>query len=88
MRYYKTIADGYLVMISENTGGEEITEAEYNSLLSIIHAAPTAPDGYQYRLRADTLEWELVELPPVEPEDDEATAEDYEAALREVGVVL
>lgn len=49
-------------------------------------SALKAPHGYQYRLRADTLEWELVEMPPVEPEDEEATAEDYEAALKEMGV--
>lgn len=66
--------------------GIEITEAEYSELLGIIHSALKAPHGYQYRLRTDTLEWELVEMPPVEPEDEEATAEDYEAALKEMGV--
>lgn len=29
---------------------------------------PKAPSGYTYKLRADNLEWELVKLPPVEPE--------------------
>ena len=45
--------------------GEEITEAEYNRIKSIIDNRPTAPSGYGYRLTAD-LEWELYELPIIE----------------------
>ena len=53
----------------------------------MLCSKPCAPDGYTYKLRADTLEWELVELPPEpDPGEDEATAEDYEAALQELGV--
>lgn len=85
MRYYKTIIDGYLVSVGTGTGGTEITESEYNDLLSIIHNRPTAQDGFTYKLKADTLEWELVELPPIE-EDDEATESDYIDALNELGV--
>ena len=66
--------------------GEEITEAEYNHIKSVIDNRPAAQDGYGYRL-TDSLEWELYELPPVE-EDEEVTAEDYEAALAEMGVTL
>ena len=65
--------------------GKEITEAEYNEILSMLRKPPTAPDGYGYRLTAD-LVWELYELPPEEVTDEEATAEDYEAALGEMGV--
>lgn len=85
MRFYKIINNGYLVAIGNGSGGVEITETEYNSILGIIHNKPTAPEGYDYRLK-DTLEWELYELPPMPIEDEEATAEDYEAALSEVGV--
>ena len=88
MRYYKITDNAYFVGIGTGGGGTEITEAEYDNLLSIIHAAPKAPDGCTYKLRADTLEWELVELPPVEETDEDATAEDYEAALAEMGANL
>ena len=65
--------------------GKQITEAEYDQILSMLRNRPTAPDGYGYRLTAD-LVWELYELPPEEETDEEATAEDYEAALGEMGV--
>lgn len=53
--------------------GKEITESEYNHILSIIRNKPTAPDGYGYRL-TDGLEWELYEL-PVET-DEEVSVEE------------
>lgn len=64
--------------------GVEITEAEYNHIKSIIDSRPTAPEGFAYRL-TESLEWELYELPVVE-DDEEATTEDYQAALAEMGV--
>lgn len=85
MRYYKIINNGYIIAVGSGSGGMEITEAEYNNLLAVIRNKPIAPDGYDYRLRED-LEWELVELPPMPIEDEEATTEDYEAALAELGV--
>lgn len=73
--FNKTTENGYIISVGVNIVGEEITEEEYNAILSRINSAPTAPSGYTYKLRADTLEWELVELPPMpEPEltDEEA----------------
>lgn len=85
MGYYKTIIDGYLISIG-TSGTEAITEQEYNDLYSIIASKPIAPSGYKYRLKADTLDWELVELPePSEPED-EATETDYIDSLNTLGV--
>lgn len=69
MRYYKMIIDGYLVAVGNGSGGIEISEDEYAELLNIIRTKPVAPEGYDYRLKAD-LTWELYELPP-KPEDDE-----------------
>lgn len=69
------IADGHIQYVSKTVGNKHITEAEYAQILAAIGNKPTAPDGYTYKLRADNLEWELVELPPVEPEplsDEEA----------------
>lgn len=85
MRYYKIINNGYLIAIGNGSGGTEITAEEYAELLNIIHNKPTAESGYDYRLKAD-LTWEKYELPPMPEEDEEATTEDYEAALAEVGV--
>ena len=39
-----------------------------DTIMQKIQSKPADPEGYQYRLRADNLEWELVKLPPVEPE--------------------
>ena len=66
--------------------GEEITETQYNEILSMLRNIPTAPEGFAYRL-TPALEWELYEM-PVEEVEEEATAEDYEAALAEMGVTL
>ena len=68
MRFFKEISGEYVDSISTGFGESEITESEYNAIMQKIRIRPTAPDGYDYKLRADTLEWELVELPPVEPE--------------------
>lgn len=57
--------------------GKEITETEYNEILSMLHSRLTAPDGFAYRL-TENLEWELYELPTEEadPELTEAEALD------------
>ena len=86
MRYYKLNIDGYLVSVGSGTGGTEITESEYNELLSIIHNRPTPQSGYDYKLKADSLEWELVELPPIDDTDEDATESDYIDALQDLGV--
>lgn len=65
--------------------GEEINGEKYDEILNMIRNKPTAPDGYEYRLTND-WEWELYELPAEEQEDEEATVEDYQAALAELGV--
>lgn len=62
------IENGYVAYIANHGGNTEITESEYNAIMQKIRTKPADPDGYAYKLRADTLEWELVKLPPVEPE--------------------
>jgi len=60
--------NGYIIAI-------EKSDADFDAVMQKIQTKPSDPDGYAYRLRADNLEWELVELPPVEPEpltDEEA----------------
>ena len=72
------VIDGYVIAVEKN-------DKNYSELAKIIKNKPKDPDGKINRLKFETLEWELVELPPM-PEDEEATIEDYEAALSEVGV--
>ena len=70
MRYYKQLSDNYILAIGTGPGGTEITETEYNSILSAIQSRPTS-ETQGYRLRAD-LTWEAYDLPPEpEPSDDD-----------------
>ena len=85
MRYYKVIEDGCVLSIGTGAGGAEIPKEEYESILSVIRNRPVVETGFAYRLKTD-LTWELYELPPVEEVEQEATMEDYAAALRDMGV--
>lgn len=82
MRYYKNVEDGYIVSVEarrSHASGIEITEARYNEMLSMLRNPPEAPEGYGYRL-TESLQWELVELPPVD-EDPEISAEEALAII-------
>lgn len=68
--FFKNAYNGFVESISTGCGQTEISDQEYNAILNIIRNAPAAPNGFVYKLRADTLEWELAELPP-EPEPSE-----------------
>ncbi len=76
MFYFITTKNGFIE--SFGTAEKEvctvISEQQYAEVLSAARSKPSAPDGYSYMLRADNLEWKLVEQPP-EPEPD-PTAED------------
>lgn len=75
--YYCLLKNDYFVAgvaSSETPFADNITEEDKNSIVSTLCNKPTAPEGYEYRLRADDLEWELVELPPVE--EPELTADE------------
>ena len=70
MVYYKQLSDNYILAIGTGPGGAEITETEYNSILSAIQSRPTS-ETQGYRLRTD-LTWEAYDLPPEsEPSDDD-----------------
>lgn len=88
MTYTASINDGYIDFIGTKGGNVEIDETRFNEINKIIETVPSAPQGFAYRLKADTLTWELVELPPVEEQDDEATESDYITALQDLGVEL
>ena len=83
MRYYKQIEDGYIIAICTGAGGDEITKEEYDEIMSIIRNKPTAESGYDYKLKED-LTWELVEVPEVEPTDDEISGDELLNMIEEV----
>ena len=62
MAHYKHIEGYYITGVGSGNVGVEITDEEYSAILSLIRTKPSAPDGYEYRLKED-LTWEMVELP-------------------------
>lgn len=77
MRYYKQLSDNYILAIGTGPGGTEITETEYNSILSAIQSRPTS-ETQGYHLRTD-LTWEAYDLPPEPEPSDEDEISDEEA---------
>ena len=57
MRYYKTIDDGYITAIGTGGGGTEITESEYNEIMTVIQNKPPRTETTDYHLKTD-LTWE------------------------------
>ena len=61
------------MLIKSNKGyfwhGKAITAEEYAAILAMLRNPPEAPDGFAYRL-TETLEWELYELPPADPDPE------------------
>ena len=77
MVYYKQLSDNYILAIGTGPGGTEITETEYNSILSVIQSRPTS-ETKGYRLRTD-LTGEAYDLPPEQEPSDEDEISDEEA---------
>lgn len=77
MRYNKHISDNYIAAIGTGPGGTEITEAEYDEIMSIIQQCPNAA-GKGYRLKTD-LTWEEYDLPPDPESSDDEELTDAEA---------
>lgn len=75
--FYKCISDKYIIGVGTGSGGEEISEQEYNSILEKINNRPEAPEGYSYRLTT-AMEWELCEVPKIEPTTAEEIIESEE----------
>ena len=61
MRYYKIINDDYIMAVGIGNGYIEITENEYNEILTAIDNMPIAPQGYEYKLKNNST-WELCEI--------------------------
>lgn len=74
--YYKFIEENILIAVGiSNFVAEpqtEITEDEYNTILSVIASKPEDTDTIIYKLHADTLEYvayDRPEEPVIEPTD-------------------
>lgn len=65
MRYYKSISNGYIITIGTGDGGEEISEAEYAEIESVIKNRQKTTDSTGYKLKTD-LTWEAFEIEPGE----------------------
>ena len=75
MRYYKQLSENYILAIGTGPGNTEISESEYNEIMSLIQNRPQA-DGKGYRLKTN-LTWEEYDLPPVpEPSDEDELSSD------------
>ena len=70
------VENNYISAVGVDVIGEEIDESTYATISEAIKEKPKDLPNYSYMLRADTLEWELVELPPAPTESDELTAEE------------
>lgn len=68
IRFFKIIDGEYITYIGTGSGGTEITEEEYNEILSAIHNKPPRTATTDYRLKTD-LSWEEYEHEP-DPEPD------------------
>lgn len=75
--FYKYISDKFIIGVGTGSGGEEITEQEYNNILDKINNRPEAPEGYSYRLTT-AMEWEFCETPKIEPTTEEEIIESEE----------
>lgn len=73
MRYYKDIKNGFIVAIGTGGGGVEITEAEHDSILAVIHNKPARTETTDYHL-LENLTWQEYER--IEPPDDSEPSAD------------
>lgn len=63
MRFYKNIESNHITAIGTGGGGVEITESEYNTIMSVIQSKPPRTGNTDYHLKTD-LTWEAYEREP------------------------
>ena len=74
-KYFKNVDGDYITATGIGLGDVEITQEEYEHILSVVRSRPTPEAGVMYRLRTD-LTFEAVEIPP-ETEDQEVSADEF-----------
>lgn len=90
MLYYKITDGDYIVTVGSSIGPSfpkipnsiRIMDSEYFDILTKLSAKPEATDEVDYKLRDDTLEWEVYDKP-----SPEVTLEDTYSALTKLGVM-
>ena len=80
----KIVKDGIIIALSALYGAD-ISDEEYREIYNVIQSKPSAPEGFEYRLK-DTLEWELYKPEALQEDMETATPDDYETALGRFGV--
>lgn len=80
--------NGYVLCHGIDIGGMEITEERFNALNQAHNRIPYRAENQGIRLRADTLEWEIYDLPPEPPIDDDTEITDEQAIFVMNGGVL
>lgn len=77
--FFKITDNGYILSIgkTDRATEHEITESEYNEILSVIHNKPEATETTDYRLRED-LTWEEYPVDPPDPDPEIEDAEVYD----------
>ena len=82
MNHYKYVVDGYIIAIGTGARGmgEEITAAEYDEIMTVIHNKPQVTETTDYKLKTD-LTWEEYEIEPPEPSEDIDDSEALEILL-------
>ena len=74
MDYFKTTNGNYILSVGTGAGGEEITENEYNEIMTAILNKPEATETTDYQLKTD-LTWEAYEVESVtDPDVDDTEA--------------
>lgn len=68
MNYFKIIEDGYIISIGKTAGKGNISKEEYDEIKQVLINAPTAPEGYAYKLK-ENLTWILAKAPVEEIEE-------------------
>lgn len=78
MKYFINTDGDYITAISTGAGDKEITEKEYNEILSMIRNKPVKTEkGYRLTLKKD---WEECDLIPV-PIDEAPSADERLKAI-------
>ena len=62
MEYKKVVLDGYILGTGIVETNGNITKEEFDIINEKLHSKPIPPDDkHEYKLRDDTLEWELTD---------------------------
>ena len=85
MNCRKSLYNGYVLGVGFSEAEANITEQEYNLISDRFANKPTAPEGKMAVLVDGIYEWEFVDMPQDEPNEN-ATEQDYLDALAELGV--